>query len=56
MSAPEIEILNPGLLTTVQDVGRFGWAHLGISPAGAADPISARIANRLVGNDEGAEI
>ncbi|MGE5112638.1 MAG: biotin-dependent carboxyltransferase family protein [Acidobacteriaceae bacterium] len=56
MSAPEIEILNPGLLTTVQDLGRSGWAHLGISPAGAADPMSARIANRLVGNDEGAAV
>ena len=49
-----IEVLNPGALTTVQDLGRFGYAHLGISPAGAADSLSLRIANRLVGNHEDA--
>ncbi len=52
MSAGGIEVLSPGALTTVQDLGRFGLAHLGISPAGAADALSLRIANRLVGNDE----
>ncbi len=52
MSAGEIEVLSPGLLTTIQDLGRYGFAHLGISPAGAADRLSLRIANRLVGNDE----
>jgi len=36
----------------VQDGGRFGYAHLGISPCGAADRLSMRIANRMVGNDE----
>src|SRR5512142_2104487 len=45
-------ILSPGMLTTVQDLGRFGYAHLGISPAGAADALSFRIANLLVGNSE----
>lgn len=49
-----IEVLAPGLLTTVQDLGRPGYAHLGVSAAGAADPVSFRIANRLVGNDENA--
>ncbi len=49
-----VRILNSGFLTTVQDLGRFGRAHLGVSPAGAADQLSFRIANRLVGNREGA--
>ena len=49
-----IRVLSPGLFTTVQDLGRNGYAHLGVSPAGAADPVSLRIGNRLVGNPEGA--
>jgi antagonist of KipI len=49
-----IHVKNPGMLTTVQDAGRFGCAHLGISPAGAADRMALRIANRLIGNDENA--
>jgi len=49
-----IEVLRPGAFSTIQDLGRFGWAHLGISPAGAADPLSLRIANRLVGNEDNA--
>jgi antagonist of KipI len=49
-----IRIAKPGLFTTIQDLGRYGYAHLGISPAGAADPLSFRIANLLVGNDENA--
>lgn len=49
-----IHVLHPGMLTTVQDLGRFGQAHLGISPAGAADALSFRIANLLVGNEENA--
>src|SRR5215471_749083 len=47
-----VRVVKPGLFTTVQDRGRFGYAHLGISPCGAADGLSLRIANRLVGNDE----
>jgi len=47
-----IRVAKPGFFTTVQDLGRYGYAHLGISPAGAADPLSFRIANLLVGNDE----
>jgi antagonist of KipI len=47
-----IRVAKPGLFTTVQDRGRHGYAHLGISPAGAADALSLRIANLLVGNDE----
>lgn len=44
----------PGFLTTVQDLGRFGWAHYGISASGAADPFAFRAANLLVGNAENA--
>jgi antagonist of KipI len=46
-----IRVAKPGFSTTVQDLGRYGYAHLGISPAGAADSLSFRIANILVGND-----
>ncbi len=49
-----IRVAKPGFFTTVQDLGRYGYAHLGISPAGAADPLSLRIANLLVGNKENA--
>ncbi|MGH9529228.1 MAG: hypothetical protein ACRD2S_04835, partial [Terriglobales bacterium] len=49
-----IQVLSPGLLTTVQDLGREGYGPMGISPSGAADAISLRIGNRLVGNAEGA--
>jgi biotin-dependent carboxylase-like uncharacterized protein len=41
-----------GPLTTVQDLGRPGLAHLGVSPSGAADRTAHRLANRLVGNPE----
>jgi antagonist of KipI len=49
-----VEVLEPGLFTTVQDLGREGFGPLGVSPSGAADPISLRLGNRLVGNTEGA--
>ena len=39
-----IHVLSPGMLTTVQDLGRFGWAHFGISASGAADPLALRAA------------
>jgi antagonist of KipI len=44
----------PGFLTTVQDLGRFGWAHFGVSASGAADPFALRAGNLLVGNAENA--
>jgi antagonist of KipI len=50
----EIHVVAPGLLTTVQDLGREGFGPLGVSPSGAADPIALRIGNRLVGNPEAA--
>ena len=49
-----IRVLSPGLFTTVQDLGRPGFCHQGVSAAGAADPISLRLANGLVGNRESA--
>lgn len=49
-----IQVQSPGLLTTVQDLGREGFGALGVSPSGAADPISLRLGNRLVGNPESA--
>ncbi len=49
-----LKILEPGLLTTVQDLGRFGWYHIGMPPAGAMDNFSFRVGNLLVGNDENA--
>ncbi len=49
-----LEILEPGLLTTIQDQGRFGYQRLGIPAAGAMDPFALKAANALVGNDPGA--
>ena len=49
-----IEVVRPGALTTVQDRGRIGWAHLGIPRSGALDQPALRRANQLVGNDAGA--
>jgi antagonist of KipI len=48
-----IHVQAPGLLTTVQDLGRPGFGPLGVSPSGAADPISLRLGNRVVANPEG---
>ncbi len=48
-----IEVRAPGLLTTVQDLGREGFGPMGVSASGAADPVALRIGNRLVGNAEG---
>jgi antagonist of KipI len=49
-----IQVQSPGLLTTVQDLGREGFGPLGVSASGAADPISLRLGNLLVGDVEGA--
>ena len=46
-----IVIENPGILTTVQDEGRFGYQQFGVSPAGSMDTKSFYIANILAGND-----
>jgi biotin-dependent carboxylase-like uncharacterized protein len=47
-----LRILHPGQLALVQDLGRPGFAHLGVSTSGAADTFSLRLANRLVGNPD----
>ena len=47
-----IQILSPGPLTTVQDLGRHGYMKDGFSPSGAMDTRAAVIANLLVGNDK----
>ncbi len=52
-SSPTIQVIEPGLLLTVQDLGRRGYEDRGVPPAGAADAESLRRANRLVGNDDG---
>jgi biotin-dependent carboxylase-like uncharacterized protein len=49
-AARDIEVLAPGLLTTVQDGGRMGHAALGVGCAGAMDTVALRLANILVGN------
>jgi len=46
-----LRIVQPGLLTTIQDVGRVGYQRLGVPTSGALDPVSLRAANVLVGND-----
>jgi KipI family sensor histidine kinase inhibitor len=51
-SARRIEVTEPGLLTTLQDAGRLGVAHLGVPRAGPADRDSMRLANLLAGNPE----
>ncbi|MBB5156126.1 5-oxoprolinase subunit C family protein [Saccharopolyspora phatthalungensis] len=49
-----LEVLAAGPLSTIQDLGRPGLAEIGVGPSGAADGGAFRLANRLVGNDEGA--
>ena len=51
-SVETLEILAPGPLTTVQDLGRFGFGRYGVAPSGALDSFSLRVANLLVGNPE----
>lgn len=47
-----IEIINPGLLTSVQDIGRWGYQEFGMPVSGVMDEFSHRCANALVGNKE----
>lgn len=53
-AAPWIEVLSPGPLTTVQDLGRRGYARHGVSRSGAADWLALRMGNSLLKNDESA--
>jgi len=47
-----LEVLSPGALTSVQDLGRYGYGRYGVAPSGALDTFAMRIANLLVGNRE----
>ncbi|KGR84890.1 biotin-dependent carboxyltransferase family protein [Lysinibacillus odysseyi] len=47
-----VQVLHGGLLTTVQDLGRFGFQKYGVIVSGAMDCVSMRVANLLVGNEE----
>jgi antagonist of KipI len=49
-----LHIVRPGLLTTVQDLGRPSYQHLGVVVSGAMDTLALRVANLLVGNADGA--
>lgn len=46
-----IQVVQQGLLDSIQDAGRYGYQHLGINPGGAMDRIALAVANSLVGND-----
>jgi antagonist of KipI len=50
MSAPGLTVVRPGLLTTVQDLGRWGFQATGVPVAGPMDTCAHRLANALVGN------
>ncbi|MGD6776050.1 biotin-dependent carboxyltransferase family protein [Sutcliffiella horikoshii] len=53
MSSPLFQVMKPGLLTTIQDLGRTGYQEFGMVVAGAMDDYSLQIGNLLVGNDKG---
>ncbi|WP_406146918.1 biotin-dependent carboxyltransferase family protein [Streptomyces sp. NBC_01012] len=53
---PGLEVVRAGALTTVQDDGRAGFAHLGVPRSGALDGPARRLANRLVGNAQDAAV
>jgi biotin-dependent carboxylase-like uncharacterized protein len=46
------EVIEPGILTTIQDLGRYGFSQFGVPPSGALDSFSFRAGNLLVGNRE----
>lgn len=53
-ASPRIDVLAPGVLTTVQDFpGRIGYWQVGVPPSGPMDDYSFRLGNRALGNDEG---
>ena len=52
MTERVFRVLKPGLLSTLQDLGRHGFQRLGISPGGAMDTFALRLANRMVGNPD----
>jgi biotin-dependent carboxylase-like uncharacterized protein len=46
------EVIEPGILTTIQDMGRYGFSQFGVPPSGVLDTFSLRVGNLLVGNRE----
>ncbi|WP_435971176.1 biotin-dependent carboxyltransferase family protein [Streptomyces sp. Qhu_M48] len=56
MTDRALAVVRAGALTTVQDLGRTGYAHLGVPRSGALDPAALRLVNRLVGNPETAAV
>ncbi|MFF7780597.1 biotin-dependent carboxyltransferase family protein [Streptomyces tanashiensis] len=56
MSDRAVAVVRAGALTTVQDLGRPGFAHLGVPRSGALDPAALRLVNRLAGNGEDAAV
>ena len=54
MITATLEILDPGLLTTVQDRGRYGYQRYGVPVSGAMDQFALRMANLMAGNDQDA--
>jgi antagonist of KipI len=53
MKIPIFKVIKPGMQTTVQDLGRFGFREYGVSPSGAMDAYSLQMGNILVGNEIG---
>lgn len=51
-----VSVVKPGMLTTVQDAGRWGFQSSGVPVAGPMDPVSHRLANALVGNSRDAAL
>ena len=49
-----LRVITPGMLTTIQDLGRWGWQGRGVPVAGPMDPRSHRLANTLAGNEKDA--
>lgn len=50
------KVISPGLFTTVQDLGRYGYQRFGVPVNGVLDPFAATMANHLVGNDDDAAV
>ena len=46
-----LNVIKPGVLSCIQDIGRHGYRHLGVSQSGVMDPIAMKLANLLVDND-----
>ncbi len=48
-----LRIIKAGILDTIQDMGRYGFQHLGINPCGVMDKFAMRVGNILMGNEPG---